>query len=81
MTTTTEDQDHPLARALTQLRVWSQVGKEPRWLRPLYAPVVLVHHGDANHSVVKSMVCDAALGDRSHVDFLVELHRIGELEA
>jgi hypothetical protein len=75
--TTTTHQDHPLARALTQLRVWSQVGKEPRWLRPLHAPVVLVHHGDAKYdqSVVKSMVCDAAFGDRSYVDFLVELHR------
>jgi hypothetical protein len=76
-TMTTVDQDHPLARALTQLRVWSQVGKEPRWLRPLHAPVVLVHHGDATYdrSVIKSMVCDAAFGDRSYVDFLVELQR------
>ena len=71
--------DHPLGRCIQQLRMFSQVGRTPqRWLRPMHAPVVVVHqthHSAKYQSILKSMVFDAALQERDYVDFLCELHK------
>jgi hypothetical protein len=70
------EEDHPIGRAIHQLRLFSQVGREPRWLRPYHAPVVLVHHDDPvfQSSILKWMVCDATDQDREYSDFLIHLH-------
>jgi hypothetical protein len=71
------EEDHPIGRAIHQLRLFSQVGREPRWFRPCHAPVLLVHHDDPlfQSSILKWMICDATDQEREYNDFLIHLHR------
>jgi hypothetical protein len=77
-TSNNNDDSSPVGRAIEQLRLFSQVGREPRWLRPTHASVVLVQQQEdaaLYQSLLKWMVCDATSHDRDYSDFLCEIHR------
>ena len=69
--------DDKFRNVLTQLQVWSQVGREPRWLRPVHLPAVSVRPDDLLYqlNVVRWLVADPSHGEHDYVNFVLELQR------
>lgn len=63
-----------LRRAVRQIRVWSQVGCEPRWLRPVWDSLEFVHH-DKAEDVASWLVADAGAREQDYTSFLVSLQQ------
>jgi hypothetical protein len=60
-----------LARLLKQVKVWSQVGREPRWLRPIYETIELV----SPQQVELWLVADTTPFHPDYVNFLQDIHQ------
>ena len=71
------EEDHPIGHAISQLQLFSQVGRDPRWIRPCRPPTVIVEQDDPRFQslILKFMVCDATDQEREYGDFLSNLHR------
>jgi protein transport protein SEC24 len=76
-----EDDPHPIARLVWQLRKFCQVGGgSESMVRPTFAPVVLVkdtgnHDDELSRDINRWMVCDATSHEKDYVDFLCDIHR------
>jgi hypothetical protein len=68
-----------IENAVTQLQLWSQVGQEPKSLRPTASlPVVEVHQGSnpaQYQSLLRWMVLDATSHERDFGVFCRELNK------